>query len=159
MSFPTQFDKRERVITCSGNPIYPKYHAVMDKNGHYELEEDKLQFRNIYEEIQSFADACNVHKILQRFINGETDVLSKVQGVYGDLVSMPKTIYEFVELENKAREHFDTLDPDIKERFDNSYMQYTMLANNDPDEFFARHKIKNPYKEEEKASGEGVDSE
>lgn len=150
--------KHKRKISNCGCPFENIYHPVIDKEtGHMELEIDKLQKRNVYEEIQAYRDACDVQKILQRYANGEIDVLNKVQGIYGDLVSMPKNIYEFMELERKANDHFDKLPTDIKERFDNSYSKYVMLANNDPDEFFARHEIKNPYKKEEEKSGEGVD--
>lgn len=148
-----QFDDHERVISNTGLPVEPVYYPVVDKEtGHYELE-CSAEVRPVYQEIQSFADSCDVKKIVQRYMAGDESALDKVQALYGDLTKMPKNIFEFFELEARVNDIFDKLRPDIKERFDNSSMQFAMLASTDPEEWHRRQNIEMPVSEEVKEGG------
>lgn len=130
--WPTQFDKRERYICNSGSRFVEIYHPVIDKEtGHYELEVDPMQTKDIYEEIQSYKDSCDIHKIVERYRAGDVDVLQRVQGMYGDLTVVPKNIFEFKEMEARLCESFDQLPVDVKQKFDNSYLQFAMSAGSD----------------------------
>lgn len=149
MSWPTQFDRHERVFSNTGSPVRAIFKPIIDKEtGHYELEETR-EVKPVYEEIQSFKDSCDIKKLVARYTAGETDALNQVQGVYGDLVTMPKNVFEFFALEEKISDYFDKLPTDIKERFDNSYINYTLVANNDPETFFRRHDMPSPVEKAE----------
>lgn len=153
MIWKTQFDVHDRVISNSGLPVEPVYYPVIDKEtGHYELEVSS-EVRPVYEEIQSYAESCDVKKIVQRYLAGDVNALDKVQALYGDLTMMPKNIFEFFELEARVDDIFSKLSPDVKERFDNSSMQYAMLASTDPEEFFRRQNMDPPFIKEAPAEG------
>lgn len=130
--WPTQFSKHDRIETNPGNRLMDIYHPIIDKeSGHYELDIDPMQTKDVYLEIQSHKDVCDIHKIVERYRAGDVDVLQRVQGMYGDLTVVPKNIFEFKEMEARLCESFDQLPVDIKQRFDNSYLQFAMSAGSD----------------------------
>ena len=87
--FLTQFRKPERFHSNVGSPIRTTYSASYDDKGRIRLEESGTE--NLYDYIQSFAESCDIHVLLKRFANGETDVLSRVQGFYADVTELPQT--------------------------------------------------------------------
>ena len=64
------------------------YQPIYDRAGVWHLEEMDTKIQT-YMEIQSYKDECDINLIMARYRNGETDVLSKVQGVYGDFTNVP----------------------------------------------------------------------
>ena len=84
-NFPTQFGSHSRVFCKPGSRLKPVYRARRQENGLIELE--CTGEYDLYEEIQSHRESCELTSILRRFVNGETDVLSRTQGMYGDFSS------------------------------------------------------------------------
>lgn len=144
MIWKTQFDPHERVLAKTGSPVKPIFKPVIDeKTGHYELEMSR-EVKPIYQEIQSFRDSCDIKKLVARYTAGEVDALNQVQGFYGDLTNVPTNVFEFFALEERISDNFNKLPTDIKERFDNSYINYTLVANRDPETFFKNHNMPSP---------------
>lgn len=122
MEFKTQYDKKERVCCSSGDPIKILYGLEVDKDGVTQLV--KKGKYDLYEYIQSHADSVDIHKILDRFQNGEVDALNKYQGYYADLTDAPKTFAEALNTVIKAKDLFNSLPLEVRAQFDHSPEQF-----------------------------------
>lgn len=138
--FKTQFKhSSDRYYTNAGSRECAIFVPHIGDDGLIELEEDPLQTKDIYSEIQSHKDSVDLHKIIERYRAGEVDVLNQIQGFYADLSKAPKNIHEFFELEERAHAVFDKLPAELRENFDNSSMQFIMSAGSD--EWFDKLKL------------------
>lgn len=130
--FLTQFRKPERFHSNVGSPIRTTYSASYDDKGRIRLEESGTE--NLYDYIQSFAESCDIHVLLKRFSNGETDVLSRVQGFYADVTELPQTYADMLNRLNEGEAFFKELPVDVRSKFGHSYSEF--LASIGTPEFF-----------------------
>ena len=128
--FKTQFDARDRIQSNPGNPIKQLYSGSYNERGQVELKEDGTE--DLYAFIQSFAESTDIHAILNRFQNGEVDVLEKVQGFYGDITEMPKTYAEALQRISDSEKVFMSLPVDVRAKFNHSFSEF-LAASNDAD--------------------------
>ena len=110
------------VVSECGDPEVVEYTPYYDDNGVLQLKENGK--KNLYDEIQSHKLSCDIHYILKRFANGEVDALSKVQGAFGDFTNLPSNFAEVMNLTIEAEQHFDQLPVEVKQKFDNNFVQY-----------------------------------
>lgn len=115
-------DKRKPIYTKHGDRIRIEYQPVYDTNGVWHLEESGKT--NLYLDIQSHAESCDINIIMARYRNGETDVLSRMQGVYGDVSNVPTNYAEILNQQLKAEQLFMSLAPDVREKYNNSVEQF-----------------------------------
>lgn len=132
--FRTQYEPREPVYQPSGDPIKVLYSPRYDDRGVLDLVETGQE--DLYAYIQSHKESTDIHVLLDRYANGETDVLQRMQGFYGDITSMPKTYAEVLNAVIAGEEAFSRLPVDVKQRFDNSFAVW--LAAMDKDDFAER---------------------
>lgn len=125
MTFRTQYSDSMRIHSNSGNRFVPNYDSSIDENGVLVLKE--VGKYDLYDEIQSYKESCDIKSILARFALGETDVLEKYQGAYLDTTKFPTTYAEFQQQLIDANNMFDSLPAEIKRKFEN-----------DPNQFFAK---------------------
>lgn len=130
-AFKTQYDARDRIESNPGNPVKQLYVGSYNECGQVELKEDGTE--DIYAFIQSFAESTDIHSILQRYQNGEVDVLEKVQGFYGDITEMPKTYAEALQRIADSEKVFMSLPVEIRAKFGHSFSQF--LAASQEDDF------------------------
>lgn len=117
----------EKRFYCSaGDPVKTIYSPVVKDDGSIEIEPSGKV--NTDEEIQSYAQSCDMKVILNRYMNGDTSVLNMKEGMYGDFTKMPKTYAEFLQQQIDAENTFNKLDPKIKEKFDNDLNQFMATA-------------------------------
>lgn len=128
--FLTQYDARQRIESNAGNPIKQLYSGAYNERGQVELKEDGTE--DLYAFIQSFAESTDIHSILQRYQNGEVDVLEKVQGFYGDITEMPHTYAEALQRIADSEKVFMSLPVDVRAKFGHSFSQF-LAASQDPD--------------------------
>lgn len=134
MVFTTQFDARDRCFSPVGSCVKIMYSGRYDERGHVVLDESgKI---NLYDEIQSHADSCDIHVIMDRYVSGDVTALSQVQGAFLDVSNMPKTYAEYLNTMNSLERSFLALDPDVRSRFGNSFAQF--LASADDADFLLR---------------------
>lgn len=126
MKFKTQFDAHDRVFTNPGDPIKVTYAGRYDEKGRVVLEEKGRE--NLYDEIQSYADSVNINLILKRFTDGETDVLSKVQGFYGDITQMPTNLAESLNHIRACEETFEALPVEVRGKFNHNFTEFLAAA-------------------------------
>ncbi len=122
MKFKTQFHERKRFFTNPGNPIKVKYGASYDEAGRVKLVEEGTE--NLYDYIQSFAESCDIHVLLKRYSNGEVDVLSKVQGMYGDFTEFPTTYAELLNTVNRGEAMFNEFPVDVRAKFNHNFAEF-----------------------------------
>lgn len=116
MKFENQFREHKHFYSNVGSPIKPIYGLEVDKFGVTQLVEKGQE--NLYDYIQSHADSVDIHKILERFQNGDSDALNKYQGYYGDITEMPTTFADVLNTVTKAEDLFNSLPVETREKFD-----------------------------------------
>lgn len=134
MTFNTQYDKRAPVYQEPGSRVKTVYSPRYSDSGVLDLVATGQE--NLYEYIQSHAESVDIHFLLNRFVNGEVDVLQRMQGFYADVSSMPKTYAEVLNAVIVGEETFARLPSDVKQRFDNSFAVW--LASMDKPDFSER---------------------
>lgn len=119
MQFQTQFRKRERFLTNPGSPVKILYGPEFDEKGRMNLVEKGRE--NLYDFIQSYKESVDIHVLLKRFANGETDVLSKIQGFYGDFSEFPRTYADLLNTVNEGEAFFNGLPVEVRSKFGHSF--------------------------------------
>lgn len=127
-NFRTQYDPSVRFIQDPGSPIKTLYSPKFNEDGvMYLVESGKA---NLYQEIQSHADSVDIHVLLQRYVQGDTGVLARVQGAYGDFTQVPHTFAEALNTMIAAEQYFMGLPKDVRARFNNSFQQFIAQMDN-----------------------------
>lgn len=107
-----------KFITPSGSPIYKKWHYVRDEHGVKHLEE--VGERNIQDEIDEYEQDCLVYNIIDKFTKGDTSaVKATADGMYADIVGMPKNIHEAHKVQERAMSDFGNLPKEVRDKYDN----------------------------------------
>lgn len=109
-------DKHRRYPSNVGSGVVTEYTAQYCKDGTIEL--IPTGEHDLYADIQSHKDSCDLQTIIRQYFNGDPAALSRVQGVYMDVTELPDNIHEAMQLMDNARKDFDKLPVDVKERFD-----------------------------------------
>ena len=117
-----RYGDRKRFFTDPGSPIKDEYEPVFDNRGVWHLE--KCGERNIFDEIQTHADSCDINIIMARYRNGETDVLTRVQGVYADVTEIPTDYAGLMNMKLQAEKLFYGLSAEVREKYGNSVEQF-----------------------------------
>ncbi len=138
MKFKTQYDARERTVTNPGDPIHITYAGHYDDKGRVVLEESGRE--NIYDQIQSFAESCDIHVLMNRYLNGDVSALSKAQGQFLDVTDFPKTYAEMLNFVNDMEKQFMSLPAQVRSEFGNSFSEY--LAASGSSDFLERLGVK-----------------
>lgn len=120
--FNTQFRQPKRFHSNPGSRMHKLYGAAYDEQGRIYLEEKGEE--SIYDHIQSFADSVDIHVILKRFANGEVDVLSKVQGFYGDFTGLPTNYAQLLNTVNDGQQLFESLPVETRALFGHSFNEF-----------------------------------
>lgn len=158
LKFETQYqrifdpDRRKRFEANPGSGVVKEYTAQYRQDGVLELVETGEH--DLYADIQSHKDSCDLQLIINRYFNGDPAALSRVQGVYMDVSEMPDNIHQAMQLMDNARRDFDTLPVDIKAKFGNDPNQF--LATLGTEQWFENMQVQKqePVQEESKGSDE-----
>lgn len=87
----------KRFFTESGSPLHVLYSPKVEKDGSVELVESGVE--NFQEYIDSFKESTDLSTILARVGAGETELLFKRPGSYGDFTKLPQTYAEALQLQ------------------------------------------------------------
>lgn len=129
--FKTAFDSHSRVYQKPGSSVHVLYSSKVDEDGNIQLVESGVE--DIYDSIQSHKDSCDIHVLLKRFANGEVDVLSRVQGSYGDFTSFPSTYAELLNSMIAGQSYFESLPVEVRAKFDHSFERFMASMDNMPE--------------------------
>lgn len=124
--FQTWHREPVHVYSEHGSPVKVLYAPEFDKRGVMKLVESGRE--DLYAFIQSHKDSVDLHKIMERFQNGDVSVLQRVQGVFGDFSEMPKTYAELLNVTLEAESTFASLPLEIREKFGHSFQAWLAQA-------------------------------
>ena len=127
--FRTKYSERLVVVSEPGSPMKEDVVATLDKDGFIQLE--VVGEFSLYDEIQSHADSCDINLLYKRYVQGETDVLARVQGMYGDFTAMPKTYADMLNSVMAGERFFDALPIDVKNQFGNNFSHWMATLETD----------------------------
>lgn len=122
MKFKTQFNNDERFYSNVGDPVKERFIGKYNEKGQLVLESVGKEY--LYDYIQSFKDSCDLKMIIKRFTNGETDVLSKVQGFYADVSDLPGNYAEMLQVVTNGERTFMELPVDIRAKFNHNFGEF-----------------------------------
>lgn len=122
MKFKYKHDKHERVYTDPGSPIKIEFQLRIIDN-HEEIVETGKS--NLYEYIQSHADSVDITKILERCaLIDDYSLLNRMPAQFMDVTEMPKTLAEAFAQVQDAKNFFDRMPMDIKEKYNQNYLEF-----------------------------------
>lgn len=119
ISFRHQYDDHRRVFQPHGESIHILYSPHYTEDGTLELKATGTE--DLYEQIQSHKESCDIHEIVNRFVAGDESVLSRAQGFYADASDMPKTWMEVMNSVIAGEHAFNSLPVAVKQQFGNSF--------------------------------------
>lgn len=105
-------------------------HFIESKLGLAEFEIDLSEDGEIdlYDAIQELSSYVDIDNIVNRYNNGEIDVLEKVQGFYGDLTTLPVDMRGIYDLNAQGKNLFDSLPDNVREQIGDYKTFMTMAA-------------------------------
>lgn len=118
-------EKRPVKPSNSGNRMEPHYIEVYDENGHPSLRQDGET--DVYAQIQSYKDDCDIHVLLARYAAGDVSVM-KSGGVYMDATQLPTSMHDIFNLMTEQRDKFNQLPLEIREKFGHSFETWAIQA-------------------------------
>lgn len=128
MEFRTKYD-RKRVFTEPGNEWHDTFTLRYDDNGVEYLETTGRI--NVQEQIQSYGESTDIHKILERYGNGDLAALNRKTPIYGDFSEMPKTLAGYLNLFRDAENAFAQLPSSVRSEFNNSPTEFIAAIGTD----------------------------
>lgn len=138
------FDKK-KIFSKSGSPEKIHYDGKIDEKGIIQLIETGKD--NIYLQIQAEADSCNIDILLKRFKAGDEQALQRAQFFYGDVSAIPVSPNEILNTVNGAKESFEKMPLEIREKFDFDFNKWFSTMNTD--EWFGKMKMSVPDEQKE----------
>lgn len=102
---------RKREPTNPGSPIRTTYELRFSpKTGALELFEKGKE--NFQEQVQSYAESCDLSVIIRRINAGEVDLLSVNMGSYGDFSTLAMTPHQVFQMRIDAKNTWSNLSAD-----------------------------------------------
>lgn len=120
-------------VSHSGSSTKPTYSSYYDSHGVLQVEQDGVI--NLYEEIQSHKDSTDIHVLIERFHQGDLEIMERMQqhpGVYADVTGMPKTYAELLNTLHHGEQEFMQLPVEVRSQFGHSYEQWLAAMDNMP---------------------------
>lgn len=128
VAFRSQFGNRQRFLTNPGSREKTLYAGSYNSDGTVEIRETGKE--DLYGYIQSHRDSVDIHVLLKRYQNGETDVMQRVQGFYGDVTELPDTYAGVLDVIQKANTLFAQLPADKRAMFHNNPEEFIAALDN-----------------------------
>lgn len=116
-------------VTCPGDKYNIVYTPKVKDDGTIELVESGKD--DIQEMIDSWREHTDMSWIIARLKEGDMSVLNRSPGYYIDTTKMPQTYAEALQLIIDSQRKFYELPLDVRNKFDNDYMQWFAQAGSD----------------------------
>lgn len=114
-------------ISDSGSDIHVLYDAKLLPNGQIRLTPSGKE--SISEKINAEKRFTDINYIRTRLALGDTSVVRPSASLmYADLSKAPKTLASHLQMFINARQSFDALDLDTRNKFDNNYLKWLQDA-------------------------------
>lgn len=118
MKFYNQFDPPTKEATPSGDRFLAVFQEEIGKDGKREL--ICIGKTNVWDKIQEGKEKTEIQNILQAVAMGDLSVLRSQEPVYIDATTLPKNLMEANNIVIKAKQEFEKMPKEIREKFDYS---------------------------------------
>lgn len=121
MKLYNRFERPETIPAQKCPKDEQRYIEKIDKNGHSYLVDGELV--PFYENIQKYKDDCDIYKILNRYENGDPEVIKRLdtqRGQFGDFTDLPTNIIDIKNKLNSAEKLFESLPLEDRQVCDNN---------------------------------------
>lgn len=115
-------NEERKFYSNPGSPIKTIYSPKINDDGTFDLVETGKE--NVQEYIDSFAEETCMAYIIKKCEMGDTSVLSKRQGTYGDFTEIPKTYRDLLQTVIDGRTYFESLPVEVRSKFGHSFEQW-----------------------------------
>lgn len=120
--FRTLYTEHVSMHICSGSPVKIEYQLRIVDGTKTLVATGKT---SLYDYIQSHADSVDIHKILERCaMMDDYSLLNRMPAQFMDVSAMPKNLAEAYAMVQDAENFFDRMPTDIKEKYDNNFIQF-----------------------------------
>lgn len=120
--FRNKYEEHKRVNSNPGSPIKIEYQLRIIDNAEEIVETGKS---NLYEYIQSHADSVDITKILERCaLIEDYSILNRMPTTFMDVTGMPTNLAEAYAQVQDAKNFFDRMPINIKEKYDNNFIDF-----------------------------------
>lgn len=116
------YKRPDPITTPSGDEFLEVFQEEFDKSGKKELV--MIGKTNIYDKIQEGKENTEIAHILERIALGDLSVLRSQEPQYIDATTLPKTLMEANNIVLKARQEFEKMPKEVREKFDYSADEY-----------------------------------
>lgn len=124
MMFRTAYDGDSEVFFSDpGSKFLDEYEYQVDKAGVKKLVKTDRQ-TDVFARIQADYPSTDINLLMKKFALGDTNAINIKEGMYFDATQMPTNYADLFNRVEQARQYFDTLPPELKEMFNNSYEQF-----------------------------------
>lgn len=120
-SFRTQYDRVQQVSN-SGERLAPTYSSKVSKDGVIDLVETGKV--DLYEQIQSWRESCDIKVILQKYVNGDISALDQRPMFFGDFSDAPVSLSDYYQRLIDAEEAFNRLPVETRAKFNHSSSEF-----------------------------------
>lgn len=120
-SFRTQYDRVQQVSN-SGERLAPTYSPKIREDGVIDLVETGKV--DLYEQIQSWRESCDIKAILQKYVNGDASALSKGTPFFGDFSDAPVSLADYYQRLIDAEAAFNRLPVETRAKFNHSSSEF-----------------------------------
>lgn len=128
-----KFDRLEhskQFVSDPGSRFREKFHGVVQEDGRIELVSDG--FEDVKERMRADAVGTTLPEIIARATAGDPTAFRKDIGWFGDVVGMPKTYADILNLVNDGRDRFESLPLEVREKFDFDFNKwFATMGTND----------------------------
>lgn len=117
----------EAVPSLSGSSIVDEYVDTVDQNGVACIQ--IIGQKNLQEEINAAFEDTLVYKIIDRYLNGDTEALNVVNGSFVDITKVPRDLIEAHKQQVFAINSFKNLPVEVRALFDNDPNKFALSEN------------------------------
>lgn len=128
MKFKTAYDCASEFSSPTGNRIKTVYKRVIHSNGSKDLVENGKE--DIYEYIQLAGKGCLLRDLIKRAQCGDAAALDSRTGGFGDFTNAPGSLIEAENSLLKAREIYDHLPVETKQKYNSSFVSFLEAVDN-----------------------------
>lgn len=122
MKFRTKYGEHLKVDTAVGSPVKIEYQLRVVDGEEKLVETGKSDW---YAYIQTHKDSVDIHKILERCaMLDDYSPLMRMPAQFMDVTQMPKNLAEAHTMIQDAKNFFEQMPVEIKEKYENNYMQF-----------------------------------
>lgn len=115
-----------KFVSNTGSRIHIIYAPEVQEDGTILLVESGKEDTDAI--IDSFREETEITTIIKKFQAGDVSVINQREGFYADVTKMPKTYAEMLQLRIDSQKAFDSLKPEVKEKFNNDENQFFAAA-------------------------------